>query len=240
MGFINRGAVLAACASSLLMPGLVTSARAEVALDHGIDLSFTALPDQITWQLTGSDLNTSFVNGTLGPFNHACAILQGLPTTQGNVVKRDIYVLDSGISSSEVVLYVYARTDTITSSGGQRNDAVTIVPRHAVPLGLSGASNASCYMAANATAIFAGTSANLSAEIIYKDSLLHDATAQQSISYGFTVSAITASDNGIVFVTWGTGPDSGWAEYDQNAKLLEGGLNFNFTVLAGSTNATTY
>jgi len=240
MGFINRGTVLAACASSLLMPGLVTSARAEGALDHGIDLSFTALPDQIAWQLIGSDVNTSWVNGTLGPFNNACAILQGLPSTQGNVIKRDIYVLDGGNNGSEAVLYVYARTDTITSSEGQRYDAVTIVPRRSVQLGLSGATNASCYVAANATAIFAGTSANLSAEVIYKDSLLHHAISQPVISYGFPVSSITASDNGLVFIVWGTGPEAGWAEYDQGAKYLAAGVNLNFTVVAGSTNATTY
>jgi len=240
MNRIIRRRLLAATASSLLVAGLVMAAPARAALDQDITISFTALANQITWQLAGKDVDTAGVSGSLGPFANACAILQGSPTAKGNVIKRDLYVLDAGTSTSAAVLYVYARTDTITSGEGQKNDAVTIVPSATVPLALSGAANTSCYMAANDTAIFAGNSANLSAEVIYKGKLAHEAISQPLQSFGFTVSAITASDNGIVFITWGTGPESGWAEYDRDSKYLATGQYFEFTVLAGSTNATTF
>jgi hypothetical protein len=112
--------------------------------------------------------------------------------------------------------------------------------RDSVALNLKGQANVSCYIAVNDNAIFLGTSANLSAEIIGNDSLAHEAVSQPFISYGFTVSAITASDNWIVFITWGTGPESGWVEYDRDSQYVATGQNFNFTVLAGTTNATTY
>jgi hypothetical protein len=228
-------------ALSLSMIGVIVSMSAKAAaLDQDVTLSFTALSNQITWQLTGYNVNTAGVSGTLGPFNNACAILQGLPETKGNVMTRDVYVLDGGTSSTNATLYVYARKDTITSSDGQTNDAVTVVLSHTVSLPLNGAANATCYMAANESLIFAGTSANLSADLIYKSNLAQETISQPFLSYGFTVSAITASANGFIFVTWGTGPESGWAEYFQNGNYLVTGQNFNFTVLAGTTNATTY
>jgi hypothetical protein len=241
MNRINLGHRFSVAASSVLCTGLIASAPARAALDNdAITLSFTALSHQITWQLAGNDVSTAGVNGTLGPFNNACAILHGTPRIKGNVRTRPIYVLDGGDSSSDPVLYVYTRTDTIRSNEGYRTDAVTVGVRDSVALSLKGQANISCYMAANDNAIFLGTSANLSAEIIRKDTLAHEVVSQPLISYGFTVSAITASNNGIVFITWGTGPESGWAEYDQDSQYVATGQNFNFTVLAGTTNATTF
>ena len=187
------------------MLGVLNSVSANAALDENVTISFTALSNQITWQLTGIDVNTAGVSGTLGPFNNACAILQGHPKTTGNVMTRRVFVLDGGDASSAAALYVYERTDTISAASGQTNDAVTVTLTHTVPLALSGAANPICYMAGNDDLIIAGTSANVSAALIYKAGLAVETISQPLLSYGDTVSAVTASDNGFVFVTWALG-----------------------------------
>ena len=240
MKLFSRKRLLSVGASSLFLLGVLNSVSANAALDENVTISFTALSNQITWQLTGIDVNTAGVSGTLGPFNNACAILQGHPKTTGNVMTRRVFVLDGGDASSAAALYVYERTDTISAASGQTNDAVTVTLTHTVPLALSGAANPICYMAGNDDLIIAGTSANVSAALIYKAGLAVETISQPLLSYGDTVSAVTASDNGFVFVTWGTGPNSGWAEYEKNANWISTGQNFNFTVLAGSTNAITF
>ena len=240
MKLFSRKRLLSVGASSLFLLGVLNSVSANAALDENVTISFTALSNQITWQLTGIDVNTAGVSGTLGPFNNACAILQGHPKTAGNVMTRRVFVLDGGDASSAAALYVYERTDTISAASGQTNDAVTVTLTHTVPLALSGAANPICYMAGNDDLIIAGTSANVSAALIYKAGLAVETISQPLLSYGDTVSAVTASDNGFVFVAWGTGPNSGWAEYEKNANWISTGQNFNFTVLAGSTNAITF
>jgi hypothetical protein len=125
MNRVNHGRLLAATASLLSIAGLVSSTPAKAAPDHNLAISFTALPTQINWQLTGPDVNAAGVAGTLGPFNNACANLQGLPATSGEVMTRAVYVLDAGNAGSNAVLYVYTRTDTITVADGQTSNSVT-------------------------------------------------------------------------------------------------------------------
>lgn len=58
--------------------------------------------------------------------------------------------------------------------------------------------------------------------------------------YADAVTKITATTEGIVFVTFGTGPHAGFAEFDQTSKYLAAGQFFNFTVLAETLDATTF
>ena len=177
--------------SALLIAGgaMVTAPAHSAALDENIATSYTALGTSINWQNDGTNTPQS---GTLGPFNRACAILEGKPGTNGDVMTRTVYVLDAGNGAANtVVLNIYSRTDTITSSGGVTSDVETIVPRRHVVLSLTSQAGAACYMAANGTSVFAGTSVNYQASIIDKKTF-----AQSTIQ-----SYVTATDNPVTQIT---------------------------------------
>lgn len=67
-------------------------------------------------------------------------------------------------------------------------------------------------------------------------------TITPSISYtnNSAVSAITATDSGYVYATFGVGPTSGYMEYDDQSNYLAEGVNFNFTILANTVTGTTF
>lgn len=230
-------------ASSLLLAVTTTfsaPAPAVVPLDENITIAFTASPTSIKWSSAGNLIAQS--SGTLGPFNRACAILQGTPTSLGDAMTRAIYVLDAGNSTSDkVMLHVYTRTDVITASGGQSSDTVTITPKKTVPLSvLASKAGATCYMAANETSVFASTSANEEAAIVNKASFVESSISSLVTDYADAVTKITATSEGIVFVTFGMGPHAGFAEFSQASKYLAAGQYFNFTVLAETLDATTF
>jgi hypothetical protein len=208
------------------------------SLNENIATSYTALDTSINWQTAGV---TSQSSGTLGPFNSACAIVEGTPTTKGDVLTRSVYVMDAGNGDANtVVLYIYTRTDTITSSGGVTSDVETIVPHRTVVLSLTSQVGSACYMAANDTGIFAGTSSNNQAAIVNKKTFAQTTIQSYVTDTSDSVTAITASGGGIVFVTFGTGPNAGFAEFNNESQYLAAGQYFNFTVLAGTQNATTF
>jgi hypothetical protein len=208
-------------------------------LDENITVSFTALGTSINWQTAGALQPQS--SGSLGPFKKACAILQGTPSTTGSVMKRSVYVLDAGNgASNSVVLHIYTRTDTITSNNGQISDVATIVPHHKVVLSLASAAASTCYMAANDTSVFASSSANDMASIVDKTTFVETIIQSSVTATTNPVAQISATMEGIVFVTFGTGPTSGFAEFDDSSNFLAAGQNFNFTVLADTVNATTF
>jgi len=232
--FLAGAAVLAATT------GLMVSAPAQSApLDENIATSYTTLGTVINWQTAGT--NPPISSGTLGPFDRACAIVEGKPSTKGDVMTRSVYVLDEGNGDADtVVLHIYTRTDTITSSGGVTSDVETIVPHRQVVLSLTSQAGAACYIAANDTSVFAGTSANNQASIIDKKTFVESSIQSYVAANNGPVTQITAANEGIVFVTFGTGSIAGFAEFNNQSEYLAAGQNFNFTVLAGTENATTF
>jgi hypothetical protein len=231
--FAGASALLAASGA------LVTAPARSAALDEYIVTSYTALVTSINWQTAGPINFPS--SGTLGPFDRACAILEGKPHTQGDVMTRSVYVLDAGNGDpSTVVLHIYTRTDTITSSGGVASDVETIVPRRTVVLSLTSQAGAVCYMAANDTSVFASTGANNQASIINKKTFAETIIQSYVTTTDSPVTQITAADQGIVFVTFGTGPTAGFAEFSNESNYLAAGQYFNFTVLTDTAKATTF
>jgi hypothetical protein len=87
---------------------------------------------------------------------------------------------------------------------------------------------------------FASTSSNNQAAIINKKRFAQTTIQSYVTNTGDAVSAITASKGGVVFVTFGTGPNAGFAEFNNESQYLAAGQYFNFTVLAGTQNATTF
>ena len=238
---IHRSNYFLAGASALLAASgvMVTAPARSAPLDENIATSYTALGTSINWQTSGAIVPQS--SGTLGPFNRACAILEGKPHTQGDVMTRSVYVLDAGNGDpSTVALHIYTRTDTITSSGGVTSDVETIVPHRTVVLSLTSQAGTVCYMAANDTSVFASTSANNQASIINKKTFAETTIQSYVAANNGPVTQITAADEGVVFVTFVTGPIAGFAEFNNQSQYLAAGQNFNFTVLAGTANATTF
>ena len=169
------------------------------------------------------------------------ALVEGTPTINGNVFIRKAYVLDAGNGGADtVVLYIYTRTDTITSSGGTTSDVETIVPHRTVVLSLTSQVGSACYMAANGTSVFASTSSNNQASIINKKTLAQTTIQSYVTTTSDPVTAITASAGGIVFVTFSAGPNAGFAEFNNESQYLAAGQYFNFTVIAGTQNATSF
>jgi hypothetical protein len=154
---------------------------------------------------------------------------------------RSVYVLDAGNGGpNTVVLNIFTKTDTITTSGGATSDTVSVVLDRQVVLPLTSQTGVVCYMAANDTSVFASTSANNVASIVDKATAAQTTIASYVAANNGPVTQITATDEGVVFVTFGTGSNAGFAEFDDQSNYLAAGQFFNFTVLANTVNATTF
>jgi hypothetical protein len=177
----------------------------------------------VSFEVCGSTQETEGCYGgaQLGPFGHACGVIEGKPKQKGDVVTRDIYVLDKGSqSNSMAVLDVYKRTDTITSE----SDTVQVALKQAVALNLPGGPSTECSMAAGPAYVFAATTASTQAAAI------NIASLNVSLVGGFSppsdVTSITADDRGYVSVQFTEGfyifgPDgSGEEDGGGNAALV--------------------
>ncbi|HEX4861963.1 MAG TPA: hypothetical protein VFV07_12045 [Rhizomicrobium sp.] len=90
----------------------------------------------------------------LGKFKSACALVEGAPVTNGNVVTRAIYIFDRGKKATDPTrLYVYQKTDTINGS----SDDVVVTLVQDIALGDTAGKSAHCTMAATDAFVYAGT-----------------------------------------------------------------------------------
>ena len=221
--------------SSLFLPATARSAAA----DANVETVYTPLTTSINWAALGQNAGSS--SGSIGPFTRACAIVEGQPTTSGNVTTRNVYVLDAGDGSANgVLLNVFSKTDTITTTGDSTSDSVAFTLSQQVTLLLASHTGAVCYMAANDTSVFAGTSASNFASIINKSSLAESTVASTVTLFNDPVTQISATSEGKVLITVGTGSNSGWAMYDDQTNYLSVGQFYNYTVFANTVNATTF
>jgi hypothetical protein len=126
-------------------------------------------------------------------------LLEGNEYIQGDVVTRDIYIVDiaRGTGGDEVKLYVYRKTDNITAS----YDTVTVKLIGAAVLPLVGGRTALCSMAANREFLFIGTDQSPQAVEVKKATLA--ASEIGGFSPPINVSSITADRYGYVTVTFG-------------------------------------
>jgi hypothetical protein len=177
-------------------------------------------------------------SGSLGPFGRAGALIEGNPRTQANVVTREIYVVDiaSGPSGSGVKLYVYEKTDTVTSLF----DTVVVKLARSVTLPLTGGAAALCSMAANGEYVFIGTDQSPQAVAVLKRTLA--ITPVGGFSPPVNVSAITADQYGYVTVTFGgfLSGENGFYVFAPNGQLSEdgGGAEFSLNTIAGLSTTT--
>jgi hypothetical protein len=197
--------------------------------------SLTTQDTFVSWIVCGSTVSSTgcYSNGSLGPFGRAGALLEGNPSVnlKTNTVTRAIYVVDIG---SNVVLYVYKKTDVVSST----YDTATVTLSKTVILPLIGGSTALCSMAANNGFLFIGTDQSPQAVRVQKNNFT--VTQLPGFSPPINVTAITADKYGYVTVTQGgfAGGNNAFTVYGPNGNLQEDGGGADFmlnTVTAVST-----
>ena len=207
----------------------VTSGPPDATLftTYGIDATHTS----VSWVVCGSTQQTEgcYDSGNLGPFGKVGALMEGNPSTNRttNTVTRAIYVLDiaSGSNLNGVTLYVYKKTDTVTSTF----DTTSVTLSKTISLPLVGGSSALASMAGNNKFLFIGT--NNSPEAVEIQKSTFSITQIGGFSPPINVSAITADPYGYVTVQFGSfstgengfvvlGPDGGGREDGGGAAFM--------------------
>jgi hypothetical protein len=234
--------------SSLALASLVLSGSLTAVADTSPDALayYEPTPTALNWNVA-LVVGTSFTNvtsGSLGPFGKPCSVLEGYQVRKGDVATRHVYVLDEGSTSSPtVVLNVYIRTDTYSTSDGTTTVATDYVLHHQLTLPLTSVTGATCYLAANSNKVFASTNQNIVAAVIDKTSLAISVT--NPTGFEAPISGITATLTGDVFVSLGSGLNTEWLYYNPLSEgwIVEGqnyGAPNGFAVLSNPVNAPTF
>ncbi|HEX4861965.1 MAG TPA: hypothetical protein VFV07_12055 [Rhizomicrobium sp.] len=169
----------------------------------------------LTWYAcTGA---SCFASGEIGPYKHACAVMDGKLKAKGNVETRAVYVLDKAKPSGTLHLIVYKRTDTFDIDD---NDTVEVTQQADLDTGVvwQGLSKAGCLMAGNEQIMFAGLTGG---GYVMVDKHLLSVTPQSG-----TLTFASADSNG--YVTLGTA-DGAFQTYDNNGELTQSGSAARFT-----------
>ena len=161
-----------------------------------------------------------FASGLLGSFGRIGAMLQGTPLTNGGSVARQIYVLDvaNGPTRDVVALFVYTKTDTVTSTG---EVGVIVKPDRKFDLPLVGGKTVTHFLAGNDSYLFAGTNKSEQAVMMNKRDLQKFSTIVAGSPLA-EVAAIAADDDGYVTVVFGE-PNPSFYLYDSTGTNVEDG-----------------
>lgn len=193
----SKTVILTASVCGLALAAPVNPAFAKkTMLDAGLFTTYSSGGTSVNFVVCGSlpESEGCYGSGNLGNFEQACAVLEGTATQKGDVVSRDIYVLDKRTSkTAPVTLYVFHRTDTITN---QSFDSIQVTQTHQISLNVKGGAKSNCSMAANDAFVYAATDADTVAIGIDKTSFT---TGQLGgFSPPETVKSITADERGYV------------------------------------------
>ena len=181
-----------------------------------------------------------YSSGSLGPFGNVGALMEGNPSTTGNMFTRALYIVDVGTGSgiNSINLYIYKKVETITPP----NVSVAITLTKTIQLPLVGGTGAKCFMAANSNFLFIGTNQSAQAVSVKKSTFAVTKLFEGAV--GVNVSSITADKYGDVTVTQGNGvgnpPVFAFAVFGPNGALEEdgGGASYVLNTTTGlSTSA---
>lgn len=233
-------ATLRACCaltSVLALASGWSTATAAAAPDANLVTTFSIGTDlkTVSWVVCGSTQATEgcYSSGNIGPFGRVAAMLQDTPVDDGDTVTRRIYVLDvaTGTSGNDVTLYVYTKTDIISST----YDTTTVLLTHTISLPLVGGSTVSASMAENAPYIYVGTNRTMQAAAIKKSSWTVGSVG--GFSPAIPVSSITADNRGYVTVNFSSssGAETGFYLFGPTGGGEQDGGGSNF--LLESSNA---
>jgi len=207
-----------------------SSAAAPTAPDSTLYTTYSGSSINLSWIVCGATQETEgcYDSGSLGPFVGIGAMLESNPTVKGDVVTREVYIVDSG-ATNDVKLYVYKKTDTVSSTF----DTTTITLSKTVSLPLTGGAAAVTSMAANNTFLFIGTNQGEQAVMVQKSNL---AVSKVGIYIlGINVSSITSDEYGYITVTQVGSEGSGFAVFGPNGESEEDGGGSDFVL--GTTQA---
>ncbi|MGA7401698.1 MAG: hypothetical protein WBW38_16890 [Candidatus Sulfotelmatobacter sp.] len=212
----------------------------KTAVDSTLFTTYSGNLTSVNWVVCGSTAETEgcYASGSLGPFVGVGAMLESNPSVKGDVVTREIYVVDSG-SADSVKLYVYKKTDTVSTE----TDTVVVTLAKTVTLPLTGGSTALCSMAANSKFLFIGTNQSNQAVEVKKSTFAMTEIGGFSPPSGVT--SITSDQYGYVTVTQGDaftvlGPDGSFQEDGGGTDFMLGTTQaVSSSVLLGSGDVAT-
>lgn len=192
------------------------------APDANLYTNYYGSATNVNWIVCGSTEESEgcYDFGSIGPFVAVGAMLESNPTISGDVVTRYIYVVDGG--ASPVTLYVYKKTDTVSSSF----DTAVVTLYATVSLSpLVGGDSVTTYMAANPNYLYIGTSLSPNAVSVTKSNL--EVSELGGFSPPLDVTSISSDQYGFVTVTQGTaftvyGPDGSWVEDGGGTQFMLG------------------
>lgn len=197
-------------------------AQAPTAPDANLFTNYYGSSTSVNWIVCGSTQQSEgcYDFGTIGPFVSVGAMLESNPTVSGDVVTRYIYVVDQG--ASPVTMYVYKKTDTVSSSF---DTAVVTLFKTVSLRQLVGGSDVTTYMAANPKFLFIGTSLSPNGVEVAKSTLR--VTELGGFSPPTDVTSITSDQYGFVTVTQGSaftvfGPDGSSTEDGGGTQFMLG------------------
>ncbi len=225
-------------AAALLLVGTsMETAAAAIRPDSTLYTTYSVAPDleSASWIVCGSTAETEgcYSSGSLGPFGHIGAMLEGRPTTIGRAVTRKIYVLDvaSGSATNGVTLNVYTKTDLVSDT----DDKVTVTFDRAISLPLVGGTTVVASMAENDAYLYVGTNRSTQAVSVEKHKWV--VTTLGGFSPPIPVAAITANSSGFVTVTFGApgGEFSGFQVFGPTGAFESDGGGASFVL--GDSNA---
>jgi len=234
-GFVSLAAIGIISASAGL-----TAQGATPPPDANLFTTYTAGTgyQSINWMVCGSTEQSEgcYSFGTIGPFGEVGAMIEGDPSVKDTTVTRDIYVVDvaAGTSGKDVELYVYRKTDSISSS----YDSATVVLVKSMALPLVGGAKAKAFIVANAHYLYVGTNRSAVVEQVLKSTL----GATQIGGFAANLTTITADSYGNVTITYGdfTSGASSFVVYSADGAFLEdgGGASFLLNTVTGLSTST--
>jgi len=226
MSRIPRAPAIALLALAAIIPlrAQDSTTHSNTAPDANLYTNYYGTPTSVNWVVCGSTAETEgcYDSGSIGPFKGVGAMLEGNPSVSGDVVTRYIYVVDS--AASPVTLYVYKKTDTVSSTF---DTTVVTLDKTASLSQLVGGASLTTYMAANNKYLYIGTSSSPQAVQVQKSNLK---VLEGGIVSG-NVSSITSDAYGFITVTQGTD----FVVYDPDGSYVEDGGGTEF--MLGTTQA---
>ena len=189
--------------------------------------SFDTGYQNVSWVVCGSTAETEgcYDAGSMGPFGRAGGLIEGIQSVNltTSTVTRYIYVVDVAAGSGTgVTLYVYKKTDVVSSSF----DTTTVTLEKTVSLPLTGGADAICSIAANTGYLFIGTNQSPFGVQVDKNNLSYVQIG--GFSPPMNVTSITADRYGYVTVTFGGSIGGGFYAYGPNGDEVEDGGGSDF------------
>jgi hypothetical protein len=213
----------------LVLSALAAQSQTPAAPDANLYTNYFGSATSVSWIVCGATQQSSgcYDSGSIGPFVSVGAMLESNPQVSGSVVTRFIYVVDAG--ASPVTLYVYKKTDTISSSF----DTTVVTLFKTVSLSQLVGGSVTTFMAANNKYLYIGTSLSPNAVYVSKGTL--KVTEIGGFSPPLNITSITSNQYGYVTVTQGNGLFTGFNVFGPTGGAVEGGGGSEF--MLGTTQA---